>query len=74
MSETYCFSHGLRAKEETQKEQKIEIEVMMGRKLLIPEASEAVAKFDFHEICGDALGAADYLALAENFEVLFISG
>ncbi len=35
-------------------------------------AAHGVARFDFHSLCGQALGAADYQFLAQNFDVLII--
>jgi cell division protein ZapE len=48
-----------------------EIEVL-GRKLLVPEASGRAARFSFAELCEQPLGPPDYLALAQNFQVLFL--
>lgn len=46
-----------------------------GRKLNIPECGEnvSVAKFDFKDLCNKALGAGDYLALANVFHTIFIT-
>ena len=52
--------------------QNTEIEVMMGRKVKIPVASGVAARFDFEELCGKALGAADYLAIVRSYHVIFI--
>jgi cell division protein ZapE len=49
----------------------VELEVMQ-RKLLVPQAAAGVARFSFDALCGEALGAADYLALAQNFHTLLI--
>jgi cell division protein ZapE len=51
--------------------QPVELEVMQ-RKLLVPQAAAGVARFTFDALCGEALGAADYLALAQNFHTLLI--
>lgn len=47
---------------------------VLERKILVPQAAGGVARFSFDALCGDALGAADYLALAENFHTLLIDG
>ena len=47
---------------------------VLGRKLLIPKAAHACARFTFAELCREPLGAADYLAIARNFPTLFIEG
>jgi cell division protein ZapE len=46
--------------------------MVTGRKLRVPLAAEGVARFDFAELCGTALGAGDYLALATHFQALII--
>jgi len=43
-----------------------------GRKLAVPEAAMGVARFTFAELCGQPLGANDYIALARNFHTLII--
>ncbi|HEY3847772.1 MAG TPA: cell division protein ZapE [Acetobacteraceae bacterium] len=45
---------------------------VMGRKLVVPIAAEGVARFDFSALCGTALGAGDYLALATHFHTLIL--
>jgi cell division protein ZapE len=45
---------------------------VLERKILVPQAAGGVARFSFDALCGDALGAADYLALAQNFHTLLI--
>ncbi len=47
---------------------------VMGRKLIVPLAAEGVARFDFETLCGTALGAGDYLALATRFHTLILDG
>jgi cell division protein ZapE len=47
---------------------------VMGRKLVVPIAAEGVARFDFATLCGTALGAGDYLALATHFHTLILDG
>jgi cell division protein ZapE len=47
---------------------------VMGRALVVPIAAEGVARFDFETLCGTALGAGDYLAIAANFHTLILDG
>ena len=47
---------------------------VMGRELVVPQASDGVARFDFDSLCGTALGAADYLAIASAFHTLVLDG
>ncbi|MDX1580756.1 MAG: cell division protein ZapE, partial [Alphaproteobacteria bacterium] len=51
-----------------------EIKVAQGRKLQISEAAKGVARASFDELCARPLGASDYLALAERFHTLILSG
>ena len=46
----------------------------MGRAFVVPLAAEGVARFDFATLCGTALGAGDYLALATRFHTLILDG
>ncbi len=46
--------------------------MVMGRKLLVPVSADGVARFDFEDLCGQALGAGDYLALATHFHALVL--
>jgi cell division protein ZapE len=48
--------------------------VVTGRTLTVPLAAEGVARFDFATLCGTALGAGDYLALATHFHTLILDG
>jgi cell division protein ZapE len=43
-----------------------------GRTLRVPHAARGVARFLFHELCGQPLGAADYLKLAHEFHTLIL--
>lgn len=52
--------------------QSMRLEVL-GRKLVVPKAAHACARFSFAELCENPLGAPDYLALARNFRTIFIS-
>jgi cell division protein ZapE len=45
---------------------------VLGRKLIVPQAAKAVARFSFDQLCGQPLGTADYLALARTFHTLMI--
>jgi len=48
--------------------------MVMGRTLHVPMAAAGVARFDFSALCGTALGAGDYLALATHFFALVLDG
>ncbi|KAG6832167.1 hypothetical protein H0H92_004898 [Tricholoma furcatifolium] len=43
-----------------------------GRKLLVPESTSKIAKFRFHDLCGQPLSAADYLEVTKNFGTIFV--
>ena len=43
-----------------------------GRVLLVPESTSAVAKFNFMDLCGKPLSAADYLEITKNFGTIFL--
>jgi cell division protein ZapE len=43
-----------------------------GRDLVVPQASDGVARFDFDSLCNTALGAGDYLAIATHFHTLLL--
>lgn len=45
---------------------------VMGRTLRVPLAAGKVARFDFEALCGTALGAGDYLAIAERFHTVVL--
>lgn len=47
---------------------------VMGRSFVVPLAAEGVARCDFDLLCGTALGAGDYLALATRFHTLILDG
>lgn len=47
---------------------------VLGRSLRVPKAAHRVAWFGFEELCGRPLGPADYLALAECFDAVMVSG
>jgi cell division protein ZapE len=48
--------------------------LVMGRRFVVPVAAGCVARFEFDALCGQALGAGDYLALATHFEALVLDG
>jgi cell division protein ZapE len=45
---------------------------LKGRALKVPLASRGAARFSFAELCEAALGSADYLALSQSFNTIFI--
>ncbi|UJW75224.1 cell division protein ZapE [Rhizobium sp. SL42] len=45
---------------------------MKGRQIDIPRAVGRVARFTFDELCSRPLGASDYLAIAQRFDVVFV--
>ena len=47
---------------------------VMGRTLSVPIAADGVARFDFDFLCGTALGAGDYLAIATAFHTVILDG
>lgn len=46
--------------------------VVQEHPLRVPLAANGVAKFSFHEVCGLALGVADYLAIARTYHTIFV--
>ena len=53
-------------------DQSLDLDVL-GRKLHVPFAAHGCASFDFDDLCREALGPADFLAIAKNFSTVFIS-
>jgi cell division protein ZapE len=51
-----------------------DIEVGGGRTLHVPKSLKGVAVFSFKRLCGEARGAADYLAIARRYHTLIIVG
>jgi cell division protein ZapE len=45
---------------------------VMGRGVVVPLAAAGVARCDFETLCGAALGAGDYLALAARYHTLIL--
>lgn len=52
----------------------LELDVGGGRTLHVPKALKGVAVFSFKRLCGDARGAADYLAVARRFHTVILVG
>jgi cell division protein ZapE len=48
--------------------------IVKGRRLLVPCAAMGVARFDFHELCEQPLGAGDFLRIAHEFHTVMLSG
>ena len=46
--------------------------LVTGRQLVVPLAAAGVARFDFDALCGQPLGAGDYLALATHYQTLVL--
>ncbi|CCL98581.1 uncharacterized protein FIBRA_00582 [Fibroporia radiculosa] len=44
-----------------------------GRMISVPESSRTVAKFQFDQLCGTPLSAADYLEITKHFRTIFIT-
>ena len=51
-----------------------ELDVGGGRTLHVPKSLKGVAVFSFKRLCGQARGAADYLAIARRFHTVIIVG
>lgn len=47
---------------------------VLGRLLHVPEAAHGCARFSFKDLCEAPLGPADYLALAQAFQTIFVTG
>jgi cell division protein ZapE len=45
-----------------------------GHPVEIPQAASGVARFEFGDLCMKPLGAADYLALAQDFHTIILDG
>ena len=48
--------------------------MVVGHILTVPLAAQGVARFDFEALCGQPLGAGDYLALATHYQALVLDG
>ena len=51
-----------------------ELAVGAGRTLHLPKSLKGVAVFSFKRLCGEARGAADYLAIAQRFHTVILVG
>ena len=51
-----------------------ELDVGGGRTLHVPKSLKGVAVFSFKRLCGEARGAADYLAIARRYHTIIIVG
>jgi cell division protein ZapE len=51
-----------------------ELDVGGGRTLHVPKSLKGVAVFSFKRLCGEARGAADYLAVARRYHTVIIVG
>ncbi|CAD7705031.1 unnamed protein product [Ostreobium quekettii] len=54
--------------------QNASVTVKMGRRLAVPRARGPHCYFTFDELCGQAVGAADYIALARRFHTVCLEG
>ena len=50
------------------------VTVQQGRTLPVSQAAKGVARFGFTELCEEALGAADYLAIARVYHTVILAG
>lgn len=46
--------------------------MVKGRQLIAQRTARGAARFDFNDLCGKPLGAADYIALSRRYGALFI--
>ncbi|MFC6490326.1 cell division protein ZapE [Nitratireductor sp. GCM10026969] len=51
---------------------RVETITVKGREIPVPRAAGRAARFTFAELCQKPLGARDYLAIARDFETIFI--
>ena len=51
-----------------------ELPVQGGRTMHVPKSLKGVAVFSFKRLCGEARGAADYLAIARHFHTMILVG
>jgi cell division protein ZapE len=45
---------------------------MKGRHIHVPLAADRIARFTFADLCDKPLGAADFLAICERFDAIFL--
>lgn len=60
---------GLVAHETVRRDRVIEV---WGRRFVVPQSTKHVARFSFHDLCGEPRSAADYIALCQAFHTIFI--
>jgi cell division protein ZapE len=46
--------------------------MVKGRSIRVPQAAMGVARFTFHQLCGQPFGASDYLRLAHEYHTILI--
>jgi cell division protein ZapE len=46
--------------------------IVLGRKLIVPQAAKGVARFSFEDLCAKPLAAPDYLEIARHFHTVLI--
>jgi cell division protein ZapE len=51
-----------------------DLSISGGRSIHVPKALKGVAVFSFKRLCGEARGAADYLAIARRFHTVIVVG
>jgi cell division protein ZapE len=44
-----------------------------GRRIVVPEAADGVARFSFDDLCAQPLGAGDYLRIADTFHTIILA-
>ena len=52
----------------------VDLDVGGGRRLPVPKMLKGVAVFSFRKLCGEARGAADYLAVARTYHTVILVG
>jgi cell division protein ZapE len=45
---------------------------LRGRTIRVPQAARGVARFTFHQLCGQPLAASDYLKIAHHFHTILL--
>ena len=48
--------------------------IVKGRKIDVPKSARGVAFFEFKDLCQQALGAEDYIAVGDKFHTIVLSG